>query len=353
MIDIINVLFKYLSFQTDYARSDPRVCDSYFIYENIKAHVWKLTKVQYQLMEYFCSQEEKKLKNRSTYFYPYIHEIHNYDAVLSKEIVSIMKDIESKISQLCYVEMNQSVSDKFGYNSSFLKRLNTANCLVCVPDRRICIFGSSVLHLSNAFEAVCNEFEKRNESSSRTNFKLTRNPVLSVDRSYSSTSLSTSASSNVIRNQENDGTMVGSVSVKVYNGSILHTRVDAIVNAANECLRFDAGVSSVIHKAAGYFYERGCLTLLQQENSILQTSKCYASDPGDLRDKFKWILHAVGPRWTDYEKKEDCINLLANTVTSVMILADSLSLASVAMPAISSGKFIALILWGRGFLPMN
>lgn len=333
--------------------SDPRVFDSYFIYENIKDHVWKLTKVQYQLMEYFCSQEEEKLKNRSTYIYSQLHTIKNYDAVLSKEIVSIVKDIESKISQLCYVEMNQSVSDKLGHNSSFLKRLNTGDCLVCVPDRRICIFGSSVLHLSNAFEAVCKEFEKKNENSSGTNFKFTRNPVLSVDRSYSSTSLSTSASSNVTLNQENDGTTVGSVRVKIYNGSILHARVEAIVNAANESLRFDAGVSRVIRKAAGSLYEKGCLTLLQQENSILQTSKCYASDPGDLRDKFKWILHAVGPRWTDYEKKEDCINLLANTVTYVMILADSLSIASVAMPAISSGKFIVLFFRGGGFSPRN
>lgn len=329
--------------------SDPRVCDSYFIYENIGVHKWKLTKVQYELMRYFCSQEEEKLKNRytSTYICSYTHTIKTYDAVLSKEIVSTVKDIESKISQLHFVEMNQSVSDELRY-SSFMRRLNTADCLVCVPDRRICIFGSSVLHLYNAFEAVCTEFEKRNGSSSGTNFKLTRNPDLSVDRSYSSTTLSTSASSDVTSNQEYDGTMVGSVRVKVYNGSILHARVEAIVNAANVSLTFDAGVSRVIHKAAGHFYEKGCLNLIQQKDSILQTSKCYASEPGNLRDKFKWILHAVGPRWTDYEKKEECIYSLALTVTNMLMLADSLSIASVAMPAISSGNFIAFIFRERG-----
>lgn len=318
--------------------SDPRVFYSHFIYENIHgAHKWKLTKVQYELMRYFCSQEEEKLKNRSTYIFSDTHTIESYDAVLSKEIVSTVKDIESKISQLCFVEMYQSVTDDLGYNSSFLRSLNTADCLVCVPDRRICIFGSSVLHLWNAFEALCTEFEKRNGSSSGTNFKLRRNPVLSVDRSYSSTTSSTTASSSVSNNQEKHEAMIGLMRVKVYNGSILDAKVEAIVNAANESLTFDAGVSRDIYKAAGFVYEMDCKTLLQKEN-LLKTSKCYQSDPGILRDKFRYIIHAVGPHWTDYEKKEDCMYLLADTVTNVLKMADSLFIASVAMPAISSGK---------------
>lgn len=323
--------------------SDPRVCDSYFIYENIGVHKWKLTKVQYELMRYFCSQEEEKLKNRytsdSAYIYSYTHTIESYGSVLSEEIVSTVKDIESKISQLCFVEMNRSVSDDLRFNSSFMRKLNTADCLVCVPDGRICIFGSSVLHLYNAFEALCTEFEKRNGSSSGTNFKLTRNPDLSVDRSYSSTTSSTTASSSVSNNQENHEAMIGLMRVKVNNGSILDAKVEAIVNAANESLTFDAGVSRVIHKAAGSVYEMECKNLLKKEDSFLQTSKCYASGPGRLA-KFKCILHAVGPCWIDYDKKEDCIYLLANTVKNVLKLADSLQISSIAMPAISSGKVL-------------
>lgn len=333
-------LYKYR--WTDYALSDPRVCDSNFIYENIGVHKWKLTKVQYELMRYFCSQEEEKLKNRytsdSAYIYSYTHTIESYGSVLSEEIVSTVKDIESKISQLCFVEMNRSVSDDLRFNSSFMRKLNTADCLVCVPDGRICIFGSSVLHLYNAFEALCTEFEKRNGSSSGTNFKLTRNPDLSVDRSYSSTTSSTTASSSVSNNQENHEAMIGLMRVKVNNGSILDAKVEAIVNAANESLTFDAGVSRVIHKAAGSVYEMECKNLLKKEDSFLQTSKCYASGPGRLA-KFKCILHAVGPCWIDYDKKEDCIYLLANTVKNVLKLADSLQISSIAMPAISSGRF--------------
>lgn len=283
------------------------------------------------------------MKYRSTYIYNHTHTIECTDADLSEEIKSIVKEIETKLSEIWYVEMNQSVSDELGYNSSFLKRLNTADCLVYVPDRRICIFGSYKQHLYNAFEDLCTEFEKRKGVNSGTDFKFTRNPddmpteVFSSDKSYSSTSLSTSTSST--NNQENDEVLIGSLKVKVFYGSILNANVEAIVNAANGCLTFDAGVSRVIHKAAGYLYERGCLTLLQQEEgSILQTSKCYASEPGRLRDKFKLILHAVGPRWDDYEKKEDCIFYLADTVTNVLKMADSSYIASVAMPAISSGS---------------
>lgn len=317
---------------------------SNFVYEDLYSiHQWKITKVQYQLIRYFCSQELEKLKCRSTYIDS--KSIKSYADVLSKEIVSTVKDIESKLSQLWYIEMNQSVSDELRYNSSYLRGLNTADCLVCIPDRRICIFGSNKHHLYNAFEALCTEFEIRKGGSSGTVFRFTRNPgdmstqVFSSDRSYSSTSLSTSTSSSVTNNQENDGVLIGSLKVKVFYGSILNAKVDAIVNAANDCLTFDAGVSRVIQKAAGYSYEKGCLTLLRREEGlILQTSKCYASDPGGLRDKFKLILHAVGPRWDDYEKKEECIFCLADTVTNVLKMADSSYIASVAMPAISSGS---------------
>lgn len=334
----------FLSFQGNYASSDPKLFSCRFVYEDLYLkHQWKITDIQYKLIKYFCCQEEEKLRHRSTCIYFYTHTIECIDAVLSEEIKSIVKDIEKKLSEIWYVEMNQSVSDELGYNSSFLKRLNTTDCLVYVPDRRICIFSSSKHHLYNAFEALCTEFEKRKGVNSGTNCKFTSNPddmstqVFSSDRSYSSTSLSTPTSSSVTNNQENDEVQIGSLKVKVFCGSILNAKVDAIVNAANESLRFDAGVSSVINEAAGYFYERGCLTLLRQKNSILQTSKCYASDPGRLKDKFKLILHAVGPRWDDYEKKEECFFCLADTVTNVLKMADSSYIASVAMPAISSG----------------
>lgn len=335
--------------------SDPKVFHSQFVYDdNGYKHQWKITEVQYQLIRHFCSQERDKLSYRSTFLnssYPYAIEHIAISGVLSEDIKCIVKDIETKLSELWYVEMNQAVTDELKY-SYYLKSLNTIDCFVCVPKHvptKICLFGSSTKHLYNAFEALCTEFERTKGGSSRTNFNFTRNSAMrdkasSDESSYPGTTLSSSTLSNLTDNQENKGVMIGFMKLLVYRGSILDAKVEAIVNAANKSLTFDAGVSRVIHQAAGYQYEKECKTLLQRESPYLQTSKCYPSDPGRLKYKFKWILHAVGPRWDDYEKKEECIYFLALTVTNMLMLADSLYIPAVAMPALSSGKVYNIFL---------
>lgn len=327
--------------------TDPKVFDSQFVYDdNGYKHQWKITEVQYQLIRHFCSQERVKLSYRSTYLCrnPYVIEHIAIAGGLSEDIKCIVKDIETKLFQVCYVEMNQAVTDELEY--SYLERFNTTDCFVCipkhVPKKKICIFGSSIKHLYNAFEALCTEFEKRKGGSSGTNFNFTRDSAMlnkaSFDESsYLGTTLSSSTLSNSTDYQENKGVMIGFIKLLVYRGSILDANVKAIVNAANKSLTFDAGVSRVIHQAAGYQYEKECNNLLKRESPYLQTSKCYPSDPGRLKYKFEWILHAVGPHWNDYETKE-CIYSLALTVTNMLMLADSLYIPAVAMPAISSGK---------------
>lgn len=328
----------------DYALSEPKVFNCHLVYGNIGTnHQWKITEVHYQLIRHFCSPEEEKLRSRSTYMFSSPYTIENTSVVLSEEIKCIVKDIESKLSQLCYFEMNQAVTDELRYSFDF-KKLDTSDCLVCdptfLPGRGFLIFSSSYDCLCEAYKALCSEFESKKMRKTQTNFNVTRK---SCDQPISgssipSSTLSSSTSLSVTNNQKNHGVQIGSVKVKVHIGSILDAKVEAIVNATNKNLKFDVGVSRVIRIAAGYPYEEKCKALLQQNGSILQTSQCYQSDPGYLGDKFKWILHAVGPHWDDCEKKEDCIHLLANTVTNVMISADCLSIGSVAMPAISSGK---------------
>lgn len=326
--------------------SDPKCSDCHFVYKNFDTtHQWKITEVQYKLIRHFCSKEEEKLMKMSTYIYEYAQTIESYGTVLSKEIKCIVRDIEKKLSQLWYAEMNQVVSDELR-NSFDFKRLTTTSCLVCdptfLPGTGILIFSPSFDCLCEVYKAVCSEFERKKLRDAGTNFNMTRKSYdqptsgSSVYRSNPSSTLSSSNSSSVTNNREKYEVQIGSLKVKVYNGSILDANVRAIVNATNKSLTFDAGVSRVIRKAAGSVYEMDCKNLLQ--GPYLQTSKCYQGDPGRLGKKFIYILHAVGPHWNDYEKKEDCINLLADTVTNVLKMADSLFIASVAMPAISSGK---------------
>lgn len=327
--------------------SSPKIFDCHFVYENNGyKHQWKITEVQYKLIRHFCSQEKEKLTNRSIYMYSSSCTIENTSAVLSEEIKWIVRDIEKKLSQLWYVEINQAVSDELRYSID-MKRRNTSDCLVCdptfLPGRGFLIFSSSYECLCQAYYAVCTEFERKKMRDTGTNFNMTRKSYdqptssSSVYRSIPSSTLSSSNSSSVTNNREKYEVQIGSVKVKVYNGSILDAKVEAIVNATNKSLTFDAGVSRVIRKAAGFEYEMHCKTLLQKEN-LLTTSKCYRSIPGTLRDKFEYILHAVGPHWNDYETEEECMYLLADTVTNVLKMVDSLVIDSVAMPAISSGK---------------
>jgi len=52
----------------------------------------------------------------------------------------------------------------------------------------------------------------------------------------------------------------------------------------------------------------------------------------------KKVLHAVGPRWSDYTDKAECRQHLVDTVYECLLTADNLGFTSVALPSISSGK---------------
>lgn len=54
--------------------------------------------------------------------------------------------------------------------------------------------------------------------------------------------------------------------------------------------------------------------------------------------KFIYILYVVGFYWNDYEKKEDCINLLVDIVINVLKMVDFLFIVFVVMFVISFGK---------------
>ena len=55
----------------------------------------------------------------------------------------------------------------------------------------------------------------------------------------------------------------------------------------------------------------------------------------------KYVIHAVGPRWVDYEDQPDrCKQLIANAYKNSLIEAERLQLKSIALPAISSSRSI-------------
>lgn len=106
---------------------------------------------------------------------------------------------------------------------------------------------------------------------------------------------------------------------------------DAIVNAANEGLWAGGGVCGAIFKAAGY--DR--LQAACNQIGHCDTGSAVLTPGFDL--KAKYIIHAVGPRWTDGKHGEP--ELLYGAYSKALALAAANHCRSVGFPLISAGIF--------------
>ena len=123
--------------------------------------------------------------------------------------------------------------------------------------------------------------------------------------------------------------IVNNVTVELIQGDITDLATDAIVNAANEDLRLLAGgVAGAIRRRGGPAIQREC-----DDIGGTPVGTAVITTGGNL--KARYVIHAVGPRWG--EGDED--SKLAKTIKSILTLADSKRLRSIALPAISTGIF--------------
>ena len=111
--------------------------------------------------------------------------------------------------------------------------------------------------------------------------------------------------------------------------SITDLDTDAIVNAANEGLWAGGGVCGAIFRAAG----AAALEAACRRIGHCDTGSAVVT-PG-FRLKAKYILHAVGPRWSGGARGEP--ELLYGAYRSALELAAQLSCRSVGFPLISAG----------------
>ncbi len=121
------------------------------------------------------------------------------------------------------------------------------------------------------------------------------------------------------------------VSLELKKISIIDVGTDAIVNAANEGLQAGGGVCGAIFRAAG-------LTQLQQacdKIGFCATGDAVITDAFQLNAKY--IIHAVGPRWSGGHSGER--KLLRSAFYKSLNLARDYGCHSIGFPLISTGIF--------------
>lgn len=117
-------------------------------------------------------------------------------------------------------------------------------------------------------------------------------------------------------------------------GDITRQDTGAIVNAANSNLLGGGGVDGAIHRAAGPTLLEECKRVLDRQGP-LPPGKAVSTGAGRLAARH--VIHTVGPIYSDGQSGEP--RVLADCYRNSILLADTIQVASVAFPSISTGAY--------------
>lgn len=123
--------------------------------------------------------------------------------------------------------------------------------------------------------------------------------------------------------------------ITLVRGDITEQQVDAVVNAANSSLLGGGGVDGAIHRRGGPQILAECKELRAGPwPDGLPAGSAAATTGGRL--PARWVIHTVGPVWTDNEDRSD---VLRSCYVESLRVGDELAATSVAFPAVSTGVY--------------
>ena len=121
----------------------------------------------------------------------------------------------------------------------------------------------------------------------------------------------------------------------VYQGDITEEQVDVIVNPANERLQHFGGAALAISKQGGKSIQRESDDIMKRRK-LLHPGDVEITTAGNLPSNF--VIHAVGPQWSDHSMSESR-RLLRKAVLNSLRIACQNKARKIAIPAISSGIY--------------
>ncbi|MET9883053.1 O-acetyl-ADP-ribose deacetylase [Streptomyces sp. NPDC006430] len=125
------------------------------------------------------------------------------------------------------------------------------------------------------------------------------------------------------------------VRITLVQGDITAEQADVVVNAANSSLLGGGGVDGAIHRRGGPEILEACRALRASHyGKGLPTGRAVATTAGRL--PARWVVHTVGPVWSQDEDRSD---LLASCYRESLRVAAELGARTVAFPAISTGIY--------------
>lgn len=119
---------------------------------------------------------------------------------------------------------------------------------------------------------------------------------------------------------------------QLVQGDITAEEVEAIANAANSHLKHGGGVAGAILRKGGDQIQVESDAWVERHGPVSHESPAYTSG-GNLA--FQYVIHVVGPVWGEGEEDEK----LSSAISGALKLGDQLDIASLALPAISTGIF--------------